>query len=232
MIEKNIFQTHKTKEHIAKNLKLVWGTNSWKSLSPEYTYHFYNNEECDSFMKNEYGGPIYKAYKRSPLNVMKADIWRYCIIHKYGGIYADSDTRLFGSPDIFQKEGALFVGVPENNVHLCQWIFAAPKSSPVLESIIEYIAEIFYDVDNFFEPHIVHRLTGPGAFSAGIDKYLRKNNLPTYADKNQYANYPDKRLYIYPGNQFHEIKVLHMFSGYWDGGWTIEKDNYVKNNSL
>ena len=27
-----------------------------------------------------------------PIAVMKADLWRYCVIYKYGGIYADADT--------------------------------------------------------------------------------------------------------------------------------------------
>lgn len=228
MIPKKIFQTHKSIEHIKNSPKLVLGTNSWKQLLPEYEYHFYNNDECDSFMKENYSGPIYKSYKKSPFRVMKADLWRYCIIHHFGGIYADSDTRLLTTPDIFHKNDALLVGVPENNVHLCQWIFSAPKGSPILETVIENIAELFYNIDDFSHQHIIHMLTGPGAFTAGIEKYLKDKNLPIYQNKCDYVNYPDKCLHIYPDVEFHDVKVLHMFSGYWDGGWCRERDEYMK----
>lgn len=227
MIPKKIFQTHKSLSHINSNPKLVLGTNSWKNLMPDYEYHFYNNDQCDEFMKKYYSGPVNKAYKKSPFRVMKADIWRYCIIHQYGGIYADSDTRLLVNPSIFHKENALFVGVPENPVHLCQWIFAAPPKSPIIESIIDNVAKMLYDYDDFTIHHMVHKYTGPGAFTVGIENYLRSNNLPTFKNKCQYINYPDKRLFIYPDVEFHEVKVLHMFSGYWNGGWTKERDDYV-----
>lgn len=228
MIPKKIFQTHKTIEHINNNPKLVLGTNSWKQLAPDYEYHFYNNDDCDNFMKTNYCGPVYKAYKKSPFRVMKADLWRYCIIHHFGGIYADSDTRLLTNPSIFHKDDALLVGVPENSVHLCQWIYSAPKGSPILGCIIENIAELFHNIDDFNHPHIVHMLTGPGAFTQGIEKYLKNKNLPIFQNKCDYVNYPDKRLFIYPDIEFHDVKVLHMFSGYWDGGWARERDEYMK----
>ena len=29
------------------------------------------------------------------LKVMKGDLWRYCVVYHYGGIYADADTICF-----------------------------------------------------------------------------------------------------------------------------------------
>lgn len=229
MIPKTIFQTQKSIEWIKKNPKLIECTNSWKALCPEYEYHFFNDSDIEHFIRTKYGGLLYKAYKRAPFPVMKADMWRYCVVHYYGGIYADSDTKLLVSPDIFHKEDALFVGVPENSVHLCQWIFAAPKQSPILESVIECIADVFNEIDDFSDPHITHRTTGPGIFSLGIEKYLKSKGLPTFKNKLEYTDYIDKRLHIYNAKDFHTNKVLHMYSGFWEGGWCRIRDEYVKN---
>lgn len=228
MIPKKIFQTQKSLDWINKNPKLVECTNSWKTLCPEYEYQFYTDADIENFIKTKYGGLLYKAYKKAPFPVMKADMWRYCVVHHFGGIYADSDAKLLVSPDIFQKENALFIGVPEHNVHLCQWIFAAPKESPVLESVIRAISDIFTQVDDFSDPHITHRVTGPGIFTVGIEKYLQSKGLPVYKNKLKYADYADKSIHIYNAEDFHQNKVLHMFSGHWDGGWCKIRDEYVK----
>lgn len=228
MVPKKIFQTHKSLDYINRDGELVECVKSWKKLAPEYDYQFFNNNDCDSFMKKNYGGHVYKAYKRSQLNVMKADIWRYCVIHFYGGIYSDTDTLLLAPPSIFQNDDAIFIGVPEHNVHFCQWVFAASKNSPVLESVIEHIAQLMYDNDNYSYEHCVHKLTGPGAFTKGIEKYLKQNNLPTFNNILDYKNYPDKRILIHPHKGFHDSKVIHKYAGYKPDGWKKERDELIK----
>ena len=54
-----------------------------------------NNERYKNFPE------IKDAYDSLPIRVMKADLWRYCILYKYGGIYADSDTVLLKYPSFF-----------------------------------------------------------------------------------------------------------------------------------
>ena len=131
---KNIFQTHKNIEYIKSNNSLNNATESWKNHD-NFNYHFYNDEQCSKFMKqieNKFPG-INKQYNRLPLKVMKADLWRYCVIYIYGGIYADTDTVLVDNPLMFININAKLVVVPENDVHMCQWVFSAPKDSPILK---------------------------------------------------------------------------------------------------
>jgi len=240
-IPKNIFQTHKSQEFIDNNIQLKYLQTSWK-INTEYNYHFYDNDACDKFMKEEFSD-IYHVYNNLPLPVMKADMWRYCIIYKYGGIYADADTihvKNYELDDIFNIDSYL-VGVPENETHMCQWIFAAPKGSPILKSVIDLIVERSTEVvvdeekKKYLQQHFIHYLTGPEVFTDGIDRWLKKNNLETYENKLKYiSNYRNKNLFIHD-YKFHKSTVSHAFSGQWEGGWFEDRKKYqdsIEQNKL
>ena len=78
---------------------------------------------CDDFMKNNFDDKIYKAYSLLPMGVMKADLWRYCIIYKYGGIYSDTDTVCKINPNIFINNSFLTIAPEKGTNFFCQWKF-------------------------------------------------------------------------------------------------------------
>ena len=212
-IPRKIFQTHKSIEYIQGKPQIGNAINSWRKCVPEFGYYFYSNDLCEQFMRDEMGGDIYKAYSRLPIPVMKADLWRYCVIYKYGGIYADTDTIRLVDPNIFLHNDALLMIVPENSTHLCNWIFSAPPESPIIKSIIDLSVKRILSIVQIKGEHIVHHLTGPGVFTDGIESYLYTNNKPVFKDKKQYFNYPDQCLAVFNYNRFHTKAVKHLFMG-------------------
>jgi mannosyltransferase OCH1-like enzyme len=74
-------------EYINSKEKIKNAVNSWKKHS-DFEYNFYDDAQCEEFIKNNFDSNVYEAYMKCPMNVMKADLWRYCVIYKYGGIYA------------------------------------------------------------------------------------------------------------------------------------------------
>lgn len=223
MIPKNIFQTHKSKEYIAKNKNLLNGIFSWMQFKREYNYYFYDDNQCEMFMKNKMSEDIYKAYSLLPINVMKADLWRYCIIYENGGIYADVDTICLLKPELFINESLLTI-VPENETHLCQWVFSAPKKSPILKSIIDLSVKRILSISEIKGEHIIHHLTGPGVFTDGIEKYLIENELITFNNKKDYFKYPYDILRVFNCDNFHKNMVNHLFFGQKQDGWCNERD--------
>ena len=171
LIPKKIFQTHKSKKYILNNQQLLKATDTWRKRE-NFTYYFYDDLNCDLFIKENFPN-VYEAYKKCPINVMKADIWRYCIIYKYGGIYADADTILHKNPMIFIKPKQLVVA-PENNTHFCQWVFAAQPNSPVLKSVIDLCVKRLLSAKEIKGKDAIHYFTGPGVFTDGIVRYLLK----------------------------------------------------------
>lgn len=183
-IPKNIFQTHKSLEYIETQPSLVEAMNSWKKWSSDFNYTFYDDNEMRKFIEEYCSQEILEAYDKLPIMVMKADLWRYCIIYHFAGIYADTDTICKTNPHIFIKNRALLVVTPEdNNEHFCQWIFASPAKSPILKTIIDTSVQRIKDTYNFNRDNITHYLTGPGVFSDGILNYLLENNLSYHSSK-------------------------------------------------
>jgi mannosyltransferase OCH1-like enzyme len=224
----NIFQTHKSVNYINSKPKLVKAIKSWLKYTNTFKYKFYNNAMCDYFIKNNFDDKIYNAYSLLPMGVMKADLWRYCIIYKYGGIYADTDTVCLFNPHIFINDSLLTI-VPENETHLCQWVFSAPPNSPILKSIIDLSVERILNT-SIKSQHIIHYLTGPGVFTDGIEKYLKENGLPIFSNKKDYQNYPHADiLKVFKYENFHKNIVNHLFAGQDKDGWFHERYLKIKN---
>jgi mannosyltransferase OCH1-like enzyme len=223
-IPKNIFQTHKSLVYLIskKKSKILNAMNTWRRFSNNYNYYFYNNQMCDKFMKNNFDEKINNAYFKLPMGVMKADLWRYCIIYKYGGIYADADTVCNIHPDIFINNSYLTVAPEPGHPYFCQWTFAAPAGSPILKTIIDLCVERILKTEIKGE-HIIHYLTGPQCFTDGIAKYLKENNLPTFSDISKYHKYPSPKLAVFNRDNFHNKFIKHLYAGSDNDGWKNER---------
>ena len=84
----NIFQCYNKKllenENIYQNIKTI------KDYNPEFNYFsFDENNDCDKFIFDNYPDYVHKAYNNLKPIEYKNDLWKYCILYKYGGIYID-----------------------------------------------------------------------------------------------------------------------------------------------
>jgi mannosyltransferase OCH1-like enzyme len=64
-----------------------------KSVNPEFSFFCFNENDCENFIKNNYSIFIYNAYKSLIPVEYKRDLWIYCILYKYGGIYIDTNFK-------------------------------------------------------------------------------------------------------------------------------------------
>ena len=85
-IPKKIFQTWHSNELPPIMKKCV---QKLKENHPDFEYHLYNEEMCRQFIKDNFENNILIAYDSLIPHAYKADLWRYCILFKYGGIYLD-----------------------------------------------------------------------------------------------------------------------------------------------
>ena len=222
-IPKNIFLTHKSLAHINSQPKLVKCFNSWAQYKTQYKIHFFTDEMCHQFMKTHFPGKTYQAYCRLPMAVMKADLWRYCVLYIHGGIYSDADAECRVNPNIFTSAKSLLVCAPESdNIHLCQWCFAAPKNSPILKYIIDLSVKRILEIPQIKGEHVIHYLTGPGCFTAGIELYLKDNKQSVYENKLEYKKYRNNMMCVFNTTFFHKI-IYHYFAGSDKNGWKQER---------
>jgi hypothetical protein len=52
-------------------------------------HYLFCDADCREFIKNEYPPDVLMAYDRLIPTAFKADLWRYCVLYKYGGVYLD-----------------------------------------------------------------------------------------------------------------------------------------------
>ena len=60
-----------------------------KLQNPEFTHYLYDDEMCREFIKENFEEDVLNAYDKLIPGSYKCDLWRYCILYKYGGIYLD-----------------------------------------------------------------------------------------------------------------------------------------------
>ena len=52
-------------------------------------HYLFNDADCRAFIMNEYPPDVLMAYDKLIPTAFKADLWRYCVLYKYGGVYLD-----------------------------------------------------------------------------------------------------------------------------------------------
>jgi len=81
-----IYQTWHTKNLPPKMKECV---ENLKRENPEFDHYLYDDEECRQFIIENFDESVVDAYDRLIPGAYKADLWRYCILYKKGGIYLD-----------------------------------------------------------------------------------------------------------------------------------------------
>jgi len=86
VIPPNLFQTWHT-----KNLPPLMSNavSNLRKNNPRFNYQLYDDNDCREFIKNNFAENILNAYDRLIPGAYKADLWRYCILYKKGGVYLD-----------------------------------------------------------------------------------------------------------------------------------------------
>jgi len=82
----NLFNTWETHELLPKMKENV---EKLKEKNPEFNYYLYDDHECREFIKNNFDESVVNAYDSLIPGAYRADLWRYCILYIYGGVYMD-----------------------------------------------------------------------------------------------------------------------------------------------
>jgi mannosyltransferase OCH1-like enzyme len=175
MIPKVIYQTW-----ITKNLpiEIVNVRNRIQSLNPDYTMLLFDDNDMDDWIKNNYDENIYRCYKLLNIGAVKADLWRYLILYKNGGIYLDIDSDIVGNLDDLILENDEAIISRESNLEIyVQWCLMFAPNHPILKRVIqECITNIVKNQKNINEIDPLF-LTGPRVFTEAV-----KNTMNTYYD--------------------------------------------------
>ncbi len=169
-IPKQIFQTFKTKK-----LPLITKLHIWnmKRKNPEYQYFFYDDQDIEKFLTDEFPSEYIESYHKLTIGAAKADFFRYAILYKKGGVYLDIDSAITRPLRYLVRENDEAIISAERHPNLyVQWGLIFSKNHPFLKKTLELMID---NIQTHRYPNDVHSTTGPSVFSLGITKSLEEN---------------------------------------------------------
>ena len=209
-IPKIVITTHINKDKIPKKVY-----ENIQKYAPNYNLIIFDDNEIIDFLKKNYPDSVLKAFLSLDRRPHKADLFRYCYLYKYGGVYLDIKTVLTKNiDDIFNKRDVqLYTVISSTNYTIHQGIIATVPKNPIFLKLINYIVNIDKPIRRYFEFTIDFYNQLKKMYN--VDKlengYLRGNGYNTYlfnekctGDKNDCKDGLDRYnlcCYIYDGEK-------------------------------
>jgi mannosyltransferase OCH1-like enzyme len=165
----NIYQTWHTNvlPPLMKNAVLTIIKNN-----PEFKYHLFDDNDCRNFIRDNFDESVLNAFDSLIPGAYKADLWRYCVLYKNGGVYLDIKYLPFNNfkfINLVEKEHWV-LDVDKNAIYNAL-IVARPNNEILLKAINKIIENV---KNKFYGCSCLHP-TGPLMLSELFTEYEKKN---------------------------------------------------------
>lgn len=243
LIPRIIHQTYRNRK-VPVAAKQVMRT--WRDVNGnDWQIRFYDDKACLEFVRREF--PEYlEAYISLPKDVERSDFFRYMVVLRLGGVYADIDVECRQPlDDILRPTDTMVVGW-ESEVasdkeafkrhfvrkrQVLQWFFAATPGHPVLKQVCDHIARHALTVFSVNANRDTLERTGPGIWTDVVLQHAVKHPAGQVEDPWRVRILPRVAFGVHPAGldgltpDAKEIVVLHHFLGSWKvkGGWYQRK---------
>lgn len=187
LIPKIFYQTFETADLVVGMRR---ARETWLSQSPDWQPVFHDAEQRRVFLCEHYPEDVVNAYDLLNSGAFKADLWRYCVLYKTGGVYADVDSVCLAPLDSFLRPNDRFVatrGTARADGRL-GWVIsnaflAAEPGHPFLKEVIKRgVCEILAgEVDGF-------AAIGPSGLGMAMNTVLGRRQKQNFIP-GEYANY-------------------------------------------
>jgi len=173
--------------------------------NPQITCHLYDEEDCLTFIKNNFEPDVFEAYNSLIPCSYKSDLWRFCVLYINGGIYMDIKFKCVNNfKFIALTEKEHFVrDRPENCVYTAL-IVTLPQNEIMRKCIYQIVSNVknkYYGNDPLYP-------TGPGL----LGKYFtqeERHSMEMYFKDSFIENKLDE-FYIVKSDRI----ILRHYNGY------------------
>ena len=180
---------------------------TWKEFHPTWTIRLWTHADVPGFqMRNK------RAFEKAKNYGEKADIWRYEILFRHGGLYSDTDFECLRPFDDLHQSCNLFAGVAYGRpAILYNGLIGSIPNHPILLRCIEGIRPSSGDHDS----ERIMQETGPLFFSRAFFSVEDKHRQDVVA-------FPITYFYAYPNN----LRLQHTSSNVIKKKW-VEDESYA-----
>jgi mannosyltransferase OCH1-like enzyme len=162
---------------------------SWIRNFPGFTFMFWSDEDLDNLINESYSN-YYEMYKNFPAQIIRVDFARFCILHKYGGIYSDMDFYCYKNfydfldKDLYAVESwedwgekmqnSLMVSVEGHEF----WILCMKEIYDFYSNNLHILTKDIYDkLEKGSRIELILRIAGPKLFDRTINNYKGKGHI-------------------------------------------------------
>jgi len=141
---------------------------TWRAQNQNWDHVVWTDETTLQLIEESYTPRIQAAFEQCLIPAMRADLARYLILRKMGGVYADADLScLMPLDDVLQAQFSIVVFRGWNGAWRNDF-FGADSTHPLLAEIIEAgVSNVERKISNN-----VWLVTGPGMTTPIVEKYL------------------------------------------------------------
>ncbi len=202
VIPLNLFQTWYTKD---LPLGMQTCVNNLRKINPEFKYYFYDDKDCRNYIKKNFDDNILKAYDKIIPGAYRADLWRYCILYKMGGIYLDIKYEPYNGFKLIDLTDKERWALDWDRIGVYNAILVCKPKNPIL---LKAINQVVSNVNNNYYGKGCLDPTGPWLLA----------NFFTNDEKNSFEMYHDvlnenfEKKFIFLNN----IAILKTYSSHLD----------------
>ena len=137
--KRNLFMCYHDKSKIPQKVY-----DNLRKYAKGYNVQIYDDKEIIQFFKDHYKDSYRYINKFNKFaGAHKADLWRYCVLYHYGGVYLDIKTELIKPLNkIFKDNNILYTVLSINNGTIYQGVISSPPKNPIFLDLIEYMLNI------------------------------------------------------------------------------------------
>ena len=216
LYDKYFFDPHDTTQQIPKKLHQVWIggevpdstkrlRDSWIKHHPDWEYKLWGDEDAEIFgMINR------RVYDLLKNNGAKADVFRYEIINRYGGIYADTDFECIKGFDDFLHLSFFGGDGYHESPNTFNGLFGSVPNHPILQNMINYIYGL--TVKQEYGLAEILGLTGADKLTEILLQYLSDNDDKVVVfPKNFFYPFPPELRFGIRNDTLEDQKLVHSY---------------------
>jgi inositol phosphorylceramide mannosyltransferase catalytic subunit len=187
MIPRLIHQTAKTAD-LPEDLRVYQG--KVRSLHPDWAYKLWTDADNLALMREELAEYL-DTYTRLPKNIMRADMIRYAILYRRGGLYLDTDYEMLKPYDLLNYGCVLPVETPGDfgpGKRIGNAIMASSPGHPFFKAVLDQLrANPPVTIDPHDGGRSVLTTTGPHFISDVLRRLNGREQMDIFL--------PDKELF-------------------------------------
>jgi hypothetical protein len=175
---------------------------TWKNIQ-NHSFYFHDDAAVDRLLQSDWPEfPQLQTLQHCMISgAAKADLWRYLVLYRYGGIYTDMDnapTHDFFRGDnvttiIAEDDDSFFV--VETIGYLSQYFMATSPRHPIMYLSVLQVFHRLFDVEDIAKQYVPF-VTGPGALKNAFIKFMLPEKRDGTVEEGRYVGAANRSITV------------------------------------